>query len=284
MPVLDPAEPEPFAVSTAETVIEGESSGAGPAIVLCHGLSATRRYVVHGSKVLPRKGYRLHVYDARGHGQSEGADEYTYEKLADDLDAVVEYHGVAGPFVLGGHSMGCHMAVTYALRHPGRVSALILIGPVYTGDEDDLDLGRWDERADALKNGGPDEFARVIRSHVDAPEEVRDRIMDLARRRAELHRHPEAVAEALRQIPRSRPFVSLTDLASLDVPALVVGSHDEFDDGHPYAVSLRYAEELPRASHISEEEGDSPMSWQGGRLSREIATFLESSGLGPTAE
>jgi hypothetical protein len=32
---------------------------------------------------------------------------------------------------------------------------------------------------------------------------------------------------------------------------------------------------LPRARLISEEEGQSPLAWQGGRLSREIAAFCE---------
>jgi pimeloyl-ACP methyl ester carboxylesterase len=244
-------------------------------MVLCHGLSATRRYVVHGSKVLPRNGFRLHVFDARGHGESEPATEYTYGTMADDLGQVIDQLGLELPIVLGGHSMGCHTALTYALADPGRVAALILAGPAFTGEESDLELDRWDRRAGALESGGAAEFARVVGSQVDGPDEVRKKITELARSRAELHRHPEAVAEALRQVPRSAPFSSVRELEMLDLPALVVGSHDEFDDGHPYAVARRYAHALPQAKMISEERGESPLSWQGGRLSREIASFLE---------
>ncbi|HTU14531.1 MAG TPA: alpha/beta fold hydrolase [Solirubrobacterales bacterium] len=272
-------EPVQFEAAAEGPLLRGESSGSGRGIFLSHGLSATRRYVVHGSKVLPRRGYRLHTYDARGHGESDPAAEYTYDLLADDLEAVIAERGGDDGLILGGHSMGCHTSVTFALRHPERVAALILIGPVYTGGEDDLDLGRWDERADALEREGPAGFARVVGEHVDASEDIRRTIMRLAQGRAELHRHPEAVAEALRQIPRSRPFGSLGELAALRMPVLVVGSHDEMDDGHPYAVAERYAEALPNAKMISEEKGQSPLSWQGGRLSREIAGFLESNGL-----
>ena len=74
-------------------------------------------------------------------------------------------------------------------------------------------------------------------------------------------------------MPRSRPFESLAELERLEVPALVVASHDDADPGHPYAVAAAYAERLPRARLISEEEGESPLAWQGGRLSREIAAF-----------
>jgi hypothetical protein len=88
-----------------------------------------------------------------------------------------------------------------------------------------------------------------------------------------LHRHPQALVDALREVPRSRPFESLDRLEGLDIPALVVASHDAADPGHPYAAAAAYAQRLPRARLISEREGESPLAWQGGRLSREIAAF-----------
>jgi hypothetical protein len=38
-------------------------------------------------------------------------------------------------------------------------------------------------------------------------------------------------------------------------------------------VAAAYADALPEARLISEAEGESPLAWQGGRLSREIASF-----------
>ena len=87
------------------------------------------------------------------------------------------------------------------------------------------------------------------------------------------HRHLDALVTALREVPRSQPFEALGELESLDVPTLVVASHDAADPGHPYAVARAYAERLPRARLISEAEGQSPLAWQGGRLSREIESF-----------
>ena len=272
-------EPDPFEVSDGARVIRGESQGEGPDIFLAHGLSATRTYVVHGSKVLPRAGYRLHTWDARGHGESDPAPAYDYEGLEDDLDMIAGARGSAGPLIVGGHSMGCHTAVAWALAEPARVAALVLVGPVYTGQEPDCDLERWDERADALENGGPKEFARVIGERLTAPPDVQETIVRLAERRAALHRHPEAVAEALRQVPRSRPFGSLAELESIGAPVLIVASHDEADDGHPYAVAEAYRDVMPGAEMISEEKGESPLSWQGGRLSRAIAAFLAKHGV-----
>ncbi len=65
----------------------------------------------------------------------------------------------------------------------------------------------------------------------------------------------------------------MTELESLTVPTLVVASHDAADPGHPYAVAQAYAERIPAARLVSEAEGQSPLAWQGGRLSREIEAF-----------
>ncbi|MGE0068032.1 MAG: alpha/beta hydrolase, partial [Solirubrobacterales bacterium] len=62
------ADATPFEVGPAPTV-RGELAGEGAAIVLCHGITATRRYVVHGSRSLERAGHRVVSYDARGHGE-----------------------------------------------------------------------------------------------------------------------------------------------------------------------------------------------------------------------
>ena len=70
--------------------------GAGddsPAVVLAHGITASRRYVVHGSKLLPRRGFTTISYDARGHGESGPAPEgsgYGYEELVGDLESVLD--------------------------------------------------------------------------------------------------------------------------------------------------------------------------------------------------
>jgi hypothetical protein len=87
------------------------------------------------------------------------------------------------------------------------------------------------------------------------------------------HRHLDALVEALRQVPRSRPFAALGELGELRMPALVVASHDDADPGHPRAVAEAYAEQLPEARLVGEERGASPLAWQGGRLAREIGAF-----------
>ncbi|HYU60817.1 MAG TPA: alpha/beta fold hydrolase [Solirubrobacterales bacterium] len=253
-----------------------ELDPAAPSVVLLHAITASRRYVVHGSKVLPRKGFASVCYDARGHGESGPAQEgsgYGYEDLVADLGAVIdEVVGERRP-VIAGSSMGAHTAVAFALRAPERIAGLVAIGPAFNGlPAPDEVLREWDELADGLESDGVDGFLRAYESHGLDPE-WRDTLIRITRERLVTHRHPEAVAEAMREVPRDRPFEDMSELEFLDVPALVVASNDEADPGHPYAVAQTYAERLPQARLVSEETGQSPLSWQGGRLSREIAAF-----------
>ena len=52
---------------------------------------------------------------------------------------------------------------------------------------------------------------------------------------------------------------------------LVVASRDEPDPGHPLVVGQEYARVIPGARLVVEDEGKSPIAWQGGQLSRVIA-------------
>jgi hypothetical protein len=54
----------------------------------------------------------------------------------------------------------------------------------------------------------------------------------------------------------------------------VVGSRDEADPGHPLAVGERYADAIPGAKLVVEQDG-SPIAWQGGALSRVLVELAE---------
>lgn len=270
-----PGAPRPFEAGAAPT-IRGEAAGEGPPVVLLHGLTATRRYVLHGSRGLERAGHTVVAYDARGHGESDPAPAdrgYGYPELADDLEQVLEAEVGDRPYVLAGHSMGAHTAVTHALREPPGLAGLVVAGPVYRGEITEQGLAYWDGLARGLEEGGIEGFLAYLDEHSGTVDEWRETVLRFTRERMERHRDLGAVAEALRQVPRSRPFGSLAELESLDLPALVVASGDEADPAHPRAVAEAYAERLPRARLVAEGEGESPLAWQGGKLSREIAAF-----------
>lgn len=270
-----PLTPRPFAVGSPPP-LRGEVTGEGPPVVLCHGITATRRQVLHGSKALPRAGYEVIAYDARGHGQSDPApvgEGYGYPRLVDDLERVVAHQVGEGRFLLGGHSMGAHTAVGYALRHPERLAGLVVIGPTYLGAIEPESLEYWDGLAAALETGGVDGFVAYIDQRQGIDPRWRDSVLRFTRERLLAQEHPEALVEALREAPRSRPFESLDELRELDVPALVVASNDDADPGHPYEAAAAYAEALPQGRLVSEAPGESPLAWQGGKLSRALASF-----------
>jgi 3-oxoadipate enol-lactonase len=271
------AEPQPFTVEREASALAGEALGEGPPILLLHGITATRRYVVHGSKALARHGYRQLTYDARAHGRSDPAPAgggYAYRELVRDVEAVVAEHVGDGSLILGGHSMGAHTAIAYALEHSQRVAGLVVIGPVYMAAAGGEGLESWDRMAAGLERDGVDGFMEAFDRNLDP--HWRDVVLRFTRERMSQHLHLDALARALREVPRSRPFEAMSDLEFLDVPALVVASHDVADPGHPYAVAAAYADALPGAQLMSEEEGASPLAWQGGRLARAIAGFADS--------
>jgi 3-oxoadipate enol-lactonase len=272
-------EADPFEIDASGVSLAGEEVGEGPAVVQLHGLTATRRYLLHGSVALARRGHRLISYDARGHGESSPAPEgsgYGYEELVADLGAVLTGRTPGELPALAGHSMGCHTAVAHALEHPDSVAALVLAGPVTLGlPASDESLAYWDRLAAGLEEGGVDGFMEAYESMMEVPPDWRETVLRINRERMERHRHPEAVAQAIRDVARSIPFEGLEELETLAVPALVVASYDEADPGHPYAIAEAWAERLPAGKLISEEAGKSPLAWQGGRLSRAIADFLE---------
>lgn len=256
-------------------------AGQGTPVVLLHGLTATRRYVVMGSRMLERSGCDVVAYDARGHGRSSPAagltDAYGYTRLGEDLEAVLDALRIERA-VLAGASMGAHTIVRFALAHPERVRALALITPAYDAEPrgaggEEHAFANWDALAAGLRRGGVEGFLAAY-DFSAVPEGWRATVETVARQRLSAHEHPRAVADALEAVPRSRPFEAIAELARIAAPTLVVGSRDEADPGHPLAVAERYAKLIPNARLVVEQPGSSPIAWQGGQLSKALLELI----------
>jgi class 3 adenylate cyclase/pimeloyl-ACP methyl ester carboxylesterase len=77
-------------------------------------------------------------YDARGNGLSDRTvDDISFDAFVSDLEAVIEASGV-DRFALFGISQGCAVSIAYAVRHPKRVTHLLLYGGYAVG---------WSKRA-----------------------------------------------------------------------------------------------------------------------------------------
>jgi len=268
-----PGVPEQI-IERAGVQLAAEAAGEGVPVVLLHGLTATRRYVVMGSQALQRSDHHVISYDARGHGRSSPAADaggYTYADLGLDLEAVLDGFEIERA-VLAGASMGAHTLLWLALQRPERVRGLVVITPAFdpaTNDEPSR-LAHWDALSDGLRAGGIDGFLAAY-GEPGGSQAWRETVLKVIRQRLALHEHPEAVADALSTVPRSHPFAELDELAAISVPTVVVASADEADPEHPQAVGEAYAAAIPGARLVTDAPGRSPIAWQGSQLSRLIA-------------
>ncbi|MDX6548020.1 MAG: hypothetical protein QOG33_1570 [Gaiellales bacterium] len=101
--------------------------GAGPPVVLLHGLLGSPAYLLPVARSLARAGHRVLVPDLPGHGRSDPLCRFGFGEAADRLAEAVGRLGVERPALLG-HSFGAPLAVHWALRH--EVRSLVAVSPV----------------------------------------------------------------------------------------------------------------------------------------------------------
>jgi len=95
-------------------------AAARPTVVFSHGYTLSLRAWVFQRRALKAAGYRVVLWDARGHGQSGAGSKESYEidQLGHDLEAVISAVAPKGPLVLVGHSMGGMTMMALAAHHP----------------------------------------------------------------------------------------------------------------------------------------------------------------------
>lgn len=111
------------------------SPQADETLILLHGHGEHSGRYEKFTTYLQKQNLNLAIYDARGHGLSEGEPVYVrrYQDYLDDLTCFVNHlrvhFGLAGRFYLLGHSNGGLVAVHWALQNPGALQALFLSSP-----------------------------------------------------------------------------------------------------------------------------------------------------------
>ncbi len=108
--------------------------GAGPPVVLLHGLASQRH---HWDLVVPHLvGLPLLALDQRGHGDSEQPDTgYDHAAVAADVGTALDALGWSRAVVVG-HSWGASVAMTFAAAHPERVLAVVAVDGGFTDARD----------------------------------------------------------------------------------------------------------------------------------------------------
>jgi pimeloyl-ACP methyl ester carboxylesterase len=194
--------------------IHYEVAGAGPALLLTHGYSATGE-MWRGQVEAFSKAHKLITWDMRGHGRSDyPADPAAYSEAATmaDMAALLDTVGEESAIV-GGLSLGGYMSLAFHLVHPRRVRALLIIdtGPGYRNDE-----ARAGWNANAIRTAERYESEGLARLAAGSPE-----------MRASRHRDAAGLALAARGMLAQKDARVISSLPGIQVPSLVVVGADD---------------------------------------------------------
>ncbi len=110
----------PSATASDGATIAYEITGAGPDLVLIHGITESRHA---WDPLVPAfaMDHRVIAIDLRGHGESARRPPYDAFTMADDVQTVID-HASARDVVVVGHSLGGMVATLHAAAHEPRAT------------------------------------------------------------------------------------------------------------------------------------------------------------------
>ena len=159
----------------------GAKMGERPTVVLSHGYTQHHGVWHFQRKALREAGFRVVLWDHRGHGLSERGEEssYTIAQLGRDLHAVITEAAPDGPLILIGHSMGGMAMMAMAEQFPEIIRERVVgAGFVCTssGALSTLDFGLGKQVGAAVHRLGPGTVAPV-----SARQSTVERVLELGK-------------------------------------------------------------------------------------------------------
>jgi 2-succinyl-6-hydroxy-2,4-cyclohexadiene-1-carboxylate synthase len=227
-----------------------EGAGSGPPVLLLHGFTGSARTLDGVAEGLRAAGFRTIAVDALGHGRSDAppdAAAYTLERSVDALTRVLDAAEAPRAALLG-YSMGGRTALGFAVEHPLRTEALVLIGAsAGLADPAARAARRRDDEALAdaiLRDGVPAFVARWMAQPMFATES-RLGIAFLAGARAQrLANRAGGLAGSLRGLGTGAQPPLHASLPGLRVPVLLAVGEE---DSKFRAIAADLVSRLPRA-------------------------------------
>lgn len=246
-------------------------SGHGPVVIMLHGGGATHHACLPAVAPLSAR-YRVITPDIRGSGRSRCANQLTWDRLADDVESLMDHVG-AGRAIMGGISLGAAIALRFALRFQARTAGLVLITPVYRGAERGLTeqqaaiFATLEPVIARARNEGIEAFRPLYKGSA-----AMEAYFDAMTRSADL-----ASFVATNQFIASgaQPFASDADLEAIAVPTLLVPGNDPM---HPAEVSDLYAAKIPLCTSV-ELSGAAGYEPRNTEFAAAIAAFCERSAI-----
>jgi pimeloyl-ACP methyl ester carboxylesterase/DNA-binding CsgD family transcriptional regulator len=212
-------------------------------------------------------------YDERGYGLSDwDIDVYSLETRVSDLEAVVESAGLRR-FALLGMSQGGPVAISYAARHPERLTRLVLFGAHATITRGAVDQELLDTFLSMIRVGWarPDPLFRRVFTNMLIPEATEEQM-----RWVDALQRMSTSAENAVRFRKERQKVDVTDLLTrVSVPTLVLHSRGDamsnFDEGRLIAATIPRAVFVPLDSRNHILLADEP-AWP--VFMRELTAFV----------
>lgn len=209
-----------------------EVTGKGRPLVFVHGFGCGIRSWDPQVAAFSRK-HRIVTYDVRGHGLSDAPAEtaaYSQPTSIEDLRQLLDLLRIRRT-ALAGLSMGGNIALNFALKHPGRVSALI-VADTGAGSDDHADwVATTHAFAAALESGGTEAFADMaMASPLFAPFCNKGPAAQRFIRSCLMTHRARGVAHTAREVLAKRPriYELAAQLETLAVPTLlIVGDGDD---------------------------------------------------------
>ncbi len=125
----------PFLKREGRTRVYYEVHGEGTPLLLTHGYSSTSGMWRGQIDDFTKAGYKLILWDMRGHGRSSYPDDqnaYSEAHTVADMAALLDH--ICGPnkkVIVGGLSLGGYMSQAFYRVHQGRVASLLIIGKLH---------------------------------------------------------------------------------------------------------------------------------------------------------
>ncbi|MFM8379468.1 MAG: alpha/beta fold hydrolase [Planctomycetia bacterium] len=214
-------------VSLPDVSLAVHSRGSGLPVVLLHGFPLD--HAMWSGQDALADSVRLIVPDQRGFGASGGAGPESIAQLGDDVVALLDALHVAEPAVICGLSMGGYVAEHVAVRHPGRVRALVLVDTKLEADTPEARAAR-SKLAATVARVGQEAVAEAMipnllaRSEAARASPARPLIEEYLR--STIHATPVATITAALAALAARPDM-VEPMRAVAVPVLlVVGAED----------------------------------------------------------
>lgn len=251
--------------------LSGTDAGGGRAVVFQHGLGGDDAQV---AEVFAENDFRRLTLECRAHGKSEPGDSaaFSIHTFADDVLAFAQSRGV-GRFVMGGISMGAAIALRIAIKHPDKVTALILARPAWLWDKAPENMHVLAELSHYIGDKRRDEFEASPTAKMLAKEAPDN----LASMRNFFDRpDPITSARLLAAIAADGPGVTETDVRGITIPTLIIANSKDWV--HPVSHARTLARMIPNAKlvEIVPKADDKPRHL--GEFRAAVFAFLQNEG------